>query len=363
MRDTERRFLEKAIDSNWIAPTGPDVTAFEEEIATETGRTHAVAVTNGTAALHLALLIAGVGPGDVVLGSTLTFIGSVSPIVHCGAQPAFIDSEAATWNLCPQLLEDDLLERARLNTLPRAVVAVDVFGASAEYDQILPILSDYDVPLIEDAAEALGASYRGDRCGSFGDSAIVSFNGNKIVTSSGGGAYVTNDAQAASRARYLAANAREATAHYEHTEIGFNYGMSNLLAAFGRGQLQDLDERIARRRAIRDAYVAAFEDHAEVDVHTVPDHHQPNYWLTCITIADSAPFSPEQLRLRLEANNIESRPLWKPMHQQPVFANAPARLNGVSDDLFERGLCLPSGTGMTDGDVERIVSTLQAAMS
>jgi len=362
VRNAERRFLDKAIDSNWIAPAGPDLTAFEDEIAVATGRAHAVAVTNGTAALHLALLIAGVGPGDVVLGSTLTFIGSTSPVIQCGAEPVFLDSEATTWNLCPQLLAAELKERAGRNALPRAVVCVDLYGASADYDEIVPLLNRYDVPLIEDAAEALGATYRGDPCGSFGDAAIVSFNGNKIVTSSGGGAYVTNDATAASRARYLAANARESTIHYEHHEVGFNYGMSNLLAAFGRGQLQDLHERVERRRVIRDSYIGVTQDHSDISVHTLPDDHQPNCWLTCIYLSPESSHSPEDIRIRLEAENIESRPIWKPMHQQPVFRGAQARLNGVADRLFATGLCLPSGTGMTDGEIERVMGALEQAL-
>jgi len=362
VRSAERRFLEKAIDSNWIAPTGPDLTAFEEEIAVATGRSHAVAVTNGTAALHLALLVAGVGPGDVVLGSTLTFIGSTSPVVYCGAEPVFLDSEPTTWNLCPQLLADELKARAARNELPRAVICVDLYGASAEYDEIVGVLERYDVPLIEDAAEALGATYRGAPCGSFGDAAIVSFNGNKIVTSSGGGAYLTNDAEAAARARHLAANARESTVHYEHNEIGFNYGMSNLLAAFGRGQLQDLHERIERRRSIRNRYLAVTHGNADITVNTLPDHHRSNCWLTCIELSSESPHTPEGIRSRLEAENIESRPIWKPMHQQPVFRGAQARLNGVSDRLFANGLCLPSGTGMTDAEIERVTTALGQAI-
>jgi dTDP-4-amino-4,6-dideoxygalactose transaminase len=274
----------------------------------------------------------------------------------------FIDSESSTWNLCPQLLEDELSACAAQGQLPAAVVAVDLYGASAEYDAILSVLANYEVPLIEDAAEALGARYRGQHCGSFGQAAILSFNGNKVVTASGGGAYTTDDEQAARRVRYLAGNAREPAVHYEHNEVGFNYGLSNLLAAFGRGQLQDLDRRIERRREIREVYAEAFADIDHIAMHDLPDHHESNCWLTCIVIDDQASYEPEDIRLHLEADNIESRPVWKPMHRQPVFRDARARLNGVSDRLFRRGLCLPSGSGMSDSDLERVVSSIRSAI-
>lgn len=362
VRDEERRFLANAIDSNWIAPTGPDLEAFEAQIAALAGRSFAVGVVNGTAALHLALLVAGVGPGDQVLTSTFTFIGSASPIVHCGAEPVFIDSESTTWNLCPQLLSDELASCAKRGSLPAAVVSVDLYGASAEYDEILAVCAEYDVPLIEDAAEALGASYRGASCGSFGQSAILSFNGNKIVTTSGGGAFVSDDERLIDRARYLASNARENTVHYEHYEVGYNYRLSNLLAAFGRGQVSDLRRRIERRKQIHNAYAAAVADVPSVDLHTVPEHHEPNYWLSCLEISQNSNTTVEALRIQLESDNIESRPLWKPMHLQPVFSNARSRTNGVSQALFGRGVCLPSSNGMSDDDVERVVASLHRAL-
>lgn len=362
VRADERERILEAVDSNWIAPVGPALTAFESELAAATGRAHAVGLASGTAALQLALVQLGVGPGDEVLCSSLTFIGSAAPIVHCGAQPVFIDSESSSWNLSPQLLADELAACRERGKLPAAVVAVDLYGAAAEYDEICALLADEQIPLVEDAAEALGASYRGAPCGSFGESAILSFNGNKIITTSGGGAYVTNDAEAAERVRFLATQARENHVHYEHVEVGYNYRLSNLLAAFGSGQLAALPERIERRRSIASAYAGVVGPIVGVTLHEVPSHHAPNHWLSCILLSSEAPCTAEELRLHLEQHSIESRPVWKPMHLQPAFAAARSRTDGTGERLFREGLCLPSGSGMTDSQLERVIAALAAKL-
>lgn len=360
VRQFERQYVLDAIDSNWIAPAGPDLHKFENSLAQATGRRFGVALTSGTAALHLALIEAGVQAGDSVLCSTLTFIGSAGPIVHCGAEPVFIDSEEDSWNMDPNLLEAELIERSKAGALPKAAIVVDLYGNCADYDSICPILENFGVDLIEDAAEALGASHNGDPAGSFGRSAILSFNGNKIITSSGGGAFVTNDEKAASRVRYLATQAREAAVHYEHTEIGFNYRMSNICAALGRAQLDTLADRISRRREIFGAYEATFVDFADATLFNPQPSADTNRWLTCATL-------PENVRNRLigglEEHNIESRPVWKPMHLQPVFRDANVRNNLVSERLFATGVCLPSGSGMSDEDLTRVTSAITTILS
>jgi dTDP-4-amino-4,6-dideoxygalactose transaminase len=290
-------------------------------------------------------------------------VGTVGPVVHIGARPVLIDSEPTSWNLSPALLAEELTERRRANRLPAAVIAVDLYGRCADYDEITRLCAEVEVPLIEDAAEALGATRNGRPAGSFGEMAVLSFNGNKIITSSGGGALVCDDPHTAERARYLATQARQPEVHYEHTEIGFNYRLSNLLAAFGHGQLDTLDERIQRRREIRSRYTEALADVPGVEVAPTGKGNEDNAWLTCILVdPDQCPQSPEDLRLALEAEDIESRPLWKPMHLQPALSKAAARLDGTSERLFEQGLCLPSGSAMSDGGLERVIGLLTKAL-
>jgi dTDP-4-amino-4,6-dideoxygalactose transaminase len=362
VRADERTRLLAALDSGWVAPVGPDLDAFEEELAERSGAAHAVALSSGTAALHLALLLAGVGPGDDVLVPTLTFAASAFPVSYLGARACFVDSEPTTWNLSPGLLAEELDARRSEGRLPAAVVVVDLYGQCADYDAIVPLCEELGIPVVEDAAEALGATWGGRRAGSFGTTGVLSFNGNKVITTSGGGALVTDDAEAAARARYLATQARQPEVHYEHVDIGFNYRLSNLLAAFGRGQLATLDDRIARRQEIRAAYGKLVAPVDGVELSPVDERGAANAWLSCITIDPGTGRTPEQVRRALEDDDIESRPLWKPMHAQPVFAGHPARLDGTADRLFATGLCLPSGSGMTDADLDRVLTRLASAL-
>lgn len=361
VRQAERDLLLGALDSGWVAPVGPDLDAFEHELAELAGRTCAVGLSSGTAALHLALHELGIGAGDEVLVSTFTFAATANAVAYCGATPVFVDSEPTTWNLSPELLEAELKVRSDRGRLPAAVIVVDLYGQCASYERIEPLLARYDIPLIEDAAEAIGASLHGRPAGSFGRAGVFSFNGNKLITTSGGGMLVTDDDRFAARIRHLATQAREPAAHYEHTEIGFNYRLSNLLAAFGRGQLVTLGERIERRREIREAYAQLFAGIPGTRLNPIAPDHLSNHWLTCVTIDPAeAGFDREALRLHLDAADIEARPLWKPMHRQPVFAEAPHRIDGTSDGLFEIGLCLPSGSGMGDGDLGRVIDCIGA---
>ncbi len=357
LRGPERAAVLAALDSGWLAPVGPDLDAFEASLADLTGRAHAVGLASGTAALHLALRELGVGPGDDVLVSTFTFAGTVFPITYCGATPFLVDSEPDSWNLSPDLLAEELAERRRTGrVMPKAAVVVDLYGVCADYARIVPLLEEHEVPLVEDAAEAIGAARAGRAAGSFGHAGALSFNGNKLVTTSGGGALVTDEAVAAGRWRHLATQAREPGAHYEHAEVGFNYRLSNVLAALGRGQLADLGDRIARRRAIRERYAGAFAGCAGIALNPIPAEAEPNHWLTCITVDPAvAGCSAPDLMAHLEAADIESRPTWRPMHRQPVFAEAPSRLDGTSDRIAATGLCLPSGSGLTDAELDRVV--------
>jgi dTDP-4-amino-4,6-dideoxygalactose transaminase len=355
----ERELLLDAYDSNWIAPLGPHVDAFERELAARAGMPHAVALSSGTAALHLALLLLGVGPGDDVLVSTFTFAATANAVTYVGARPVFVDSEAASWNLDPDLVAEELQRRAATGTLPAAVIAVDLYGQCADYHRLLDACGRYDVPVIEDAAEALGASHRGEPAGSFGTIGVFSFNGNKIITCGGGGMLVSRDAAHAQRARHLATQARDPAPHYQHSDIGFNYRLSNLLAAVGRGQLRGLDAKIERRRHINDRYRAQFANVPGITFAPVTPTGEPNYWLTCVLIdPDGFGTDREKIRLRLEEQDIESRPTWKPMHCQPVFAACPVIGGAVSERAFEFGLCLPSGAAMTDADVDRVAAVV-----
>lgn len=358
MGPDERTLLLDAFDSNWIAPLGPHVEAFEKELALRVSVPHAAALSSGTAALHLALQLLGVARGDDVVVSTLTFAASANPVTYLGARPVFIDSETKTWNLDPDLLEEELESRRRgARPMPKAVVVVDLYGQCANYTRLEPLCAKYGVPLIEDAAEALGATWNGKPAGGFGAFGVFSFNGNKIITTSGGGMLVGPDKALIDKARFLATQARDPAPHYQHSHIGYNYRLSNLLAAVGRGQLRVLDERIAARRRNRALYEQAFHDVPGIRFMPLAAEGTWNGWLTVVVI-DPREFgaSREQLRVALEQQNIESRPVWKPMHLQPVFAECPVRGGAVSAAIFEDGLCLPSGSSLTTADMERVAS-------
>jgi pyridoxal phosphate-dependent aminotransferase EpsN len=358
----EQQYVADAFATNWVTPLGPHVDAFEHEFAEVVGADHAVALSSGTAALHLALQLAGVGPGDEVLASTLTFVASVNPIVYLGARPVFIDSDVASWNMDPALLEETLERKARTGRRPKAVVVVHLYGQSADLDPIVAACARYEVPLIEDAAEALGASYKGRAPGTVGAAGIYSFNGNKIITTAGGGMLVTADGALATHARKLATQARDPAPHYEHSEIGYNYRLSNVLAAIGRGQLKVLEERVAARRrnfafyaeAVGDLPGIAFMPEAAWGTHT--------RWLTTLTIDPrQLGVDRESLRRSLDAAGIEARPVWKPMHLQPLYAGCSVTGGAVADDLFARGLCLPSGSSLSEADLERVVGVIRRA--
>lgn len=357
----EERAVVDAMRSGWIAPLGPDVDAFEEALAARTGRAHAVALSSGTAALHLGLLVLGVRPGTVVLTSTMTFAATANAIVYTGAEPFFVDSDPDSGNMDPALLEEALAVLRERGESVGAIVPVDLLGKAADYTEIERIASDYGVPVLSDAAESLGAAHAGRPAGSFGTAAAVSFNGNKIMTTSGGGALVTDDAQLAARARYLATQARQPVAHYEHTEIGYNYRLSNLLAALGRAQLSRLDGMIGRRRAIRARYRDFFAGVPGVRLFGETGDEADNCWLTSVIVDPVvAGWAPSSLAAALAEDEIESRPLWKPMHLQPVFADARVIDVGVSQRLFEQGLTLPSGSVLEESDIDRVLKRIKA---
>jgi dTDP-4-amino-4,6-dideoxygalactose transaminase len=359
--EDERTMLLDAFDSNWIAPLGPHVDAFEAEFAERLGGGHAVALSSGTAGLHLALLMLGIGPGDDVLLPSFTFVATANVIRYLGARPVFVDSSASTWNIDPDLVATELESRSRRGQLPRALLTVDLYGQSADYAPLRSLCQQYDIPLIEDAAEALGATYQDQAVGTFGAAGVFSFNGNKIITTSGGGMLVTSSAELAHRARYLATQARDPAPHYQHSVLGFNYRLSNLLAAVGRAQLGRLDHHLSRRRHINDVYRQALSGLPGVEFMPIADYGQSNHWLTCLTIdPDRFGADREAIRLALEDVDIESRPTWKPLHLQPVFSHAPRVGGSVCADIFERGLCLPSGSALTDGDLERVIEVVTA---
>lgn len=354
----EREYVELAIEGGWVAPAGPDLTAFEQEISALTGWTGAVALTSGTAALHLALLAVGVQPGDEVLCSTFTFAASANAIHYCGANPVFIDSEPNSWNMSPALLADELAAAQARGRLPAAVLVVDLYGQCADFDPIMEQCRELGIPVVEDAAEALGATYKGRPAGTLGDIGIFSFNGNKIITTSGGGMLVTPHRETADRVRYLSTQARQPVSHYEHTEIGYNYRLSNVLAAMGRAQLSRLPAMSRRRLEINALYRELFSDSDELQFMPVPAWSRWNGWLTCLVCAD--PLVPIRIQAALISNGIECRPLWKPMHQQPAFEHCRSRTDGTADFLFERGLCLPSGSSLSDSQVHEIVDVVRS---
>ncbi len=358
MGGTEQDFVKEAFETNWVAPLGPNVDGFEKDIESYLNTDiYAAALSSGTAALHLGLRLLGVTTGDEVLCQSLTFAASANPIVYLGAKPVFVDSESNTWNICPEQLEIAIKDRISKGKKPKAIVAVHLYGMPYNVEAIHNVASEYKIPVLEDSAEALGSSYHGVKCGTFGDIAILSFNGNKIITTSGGGALISKNVKHKERAIFLATQARDNAPHYEHSEVGYNYRMSNITAGIGRGQMQVLDSHVANRRRNFDFYKKHLENYSEIRFLEEPEGYSSNRWLTCIETTSYQ--LREGLRLSLAEENIESRPLWKPMHQQAVFADCDAYLNGFSDDLFDRGLCLPSGSNLEEDDLYRIVSVIK----
>ncbi len=361
MGDYEQKFVQEAFDTNWIAPVGPHVDAFEAEFCQLVGAGNAAAVSSGTAAIHLALRLLGIGTGDEVFCSTLTFTATANPIVYQGAKPVFIDSDRTSWNMNPDLLETALAKRDRLGKLPKAVILVHLYGQSADIEPILATCNRYGVPLIEDAAEALGATYKGQSPGTFGKIGIYSFNGNKIITTSGGGMLVSDDPEIVSKARFLATQARDKAPHYQHSEIGYNYRLSNILAGIGRGQLRVLGERVAARRRNYEIYNSTLGKLPGVEFMPEASFGKATRWLTCLTI-NPRDFGAdrEQIRLAMAAKQIETRPVWKPLHIQPVFADCESIGGEVAEDLFARGLCLPSGSNLTLEEIEEVIEAFTA---
>lgn len=362
MGGSEQEYIKEAFDANWIAPVGSNIDALELQLENYLGRGAVAALNSGTSALHLGLILLGVGVGDVVLCQSLTFAASANPILYQGAIPVFIDSESETWNLCPIALEEAILDQIKNNKKPKAIVAVHLYGVPYQVDAIRAIADRYGIPLLEDSAEALGSRYKGRACGSFGDLGVLSFNGNKIITTSGGGALVCRTKELKERVVFLATQAKENTPHYQHNEIGYNYRMSNICAGIGRGQMEVLDEHVALRREMHAFYVDLFKDIEGVTVFSVPNEdYFANYWLSAILVAPNTKngIDRDALRLAFEAANIESRPLWKPMHLQPVFEHFPYYGGQLAERLFEDGLCLPSGSNLTDKERNRIAATVQ----
>jgi dTDP-4-amino-4,6-dideoxygalactose transaminase len=365
----ELQYVNEAFATNWIAPLGPHVNAFEQGLQIETQTKNAAALSSGTSALHLALILLGVKAGDIVFCQSITFSASANPIAYQGAIPVFIDSECDTWNMDPGLLKAALEEAKQNGKLPKAIIPVHLYGMPAKMDEILSIAKDFGVSVIEDAAEALGSSINNKPCGSFGEFGVLSFNGNKIITTSGGGALISENAEMIEKARFLATQARDAAPHYQHSQIGYNYRMSNVLAGIGRGQLEVLDERVGARRNNYERYKKYFAKHNnagfDIQFQEEPEGYYSNRWLTCILVdpTQNKGLTREEIRLAMDAENIETRPLWKPMHLQPVFVSSKSYLNGVSDKLFENGLCLPSGSNLTEDEFERIFNCLDIILS
>ena len=348
--DEEMKYIQQAFDTNWVAPLGPNVEGFENELKEYVNVKNATALSSGTSAIHLALKVLGVKEGDVVFCSSLTFSATVNPVIYEKAIPVFIDSDYKTWNMSPKALQNAFDDAVKNNKLPKAVIVVNLYGQSADYDEILKICNKYNVPVIEDAAESLGTTYKDRQTGTIGEIGIFSFNGNKIITTSGGGMMVSNNEEYTKKALFLATQAREPERHYEHKEIGYNYRMSNICAGIGRGQLKVLDERISKKKYIYESYKKAFENIDDIEM--MPIYENPNYWLSVMTIKEGSSIKPIDIMEKLEKENIESRPVWKPMHMQPVFKDykffSDLDEGSVSEDLFNRGVCLPSDTKMTD---------------
>ena len=354
----EMQYVQEAFDSNWIAPLGTNVNEFEKELASKVGADHAAALTSGTGAIHLALMAAGVGEGDIVLCPTLTFSATANPIIYVNATPVFIDSDYETWNMDPNAVEAAF---EKYGDKIKAVLVVHLYGLSADMDKIMAICNKYNVPVIEDAAESLGAYYKGQHTGTFGEFGIFSFNGNKIITTSGGGMLVSNNEEKVKKVRFWSTQSRDQARHYQHSELGFNYRMSNVVAGIGRGQLRVLDQRVAKKKHIFEYYKRELEHLEGINFMPVNEWDEPNYWLSCMTL--SGKIKPLDIMEKLEANNIESRPVWKPMHLQPFFEEYDYIGNNVSQQLFENGICLPSDTKMTDQDLERVCRLIKEMWS
>ena len=363
MGGNEQKYIQEAFDTNWIAPLGPNVSGFEKDLEKYLSEdVYVGALSSGTAALHLALILLGVKQNDEVICQSMTFSASANPIVYLGAKPIFIDSEPETWNMCPKALEEAILHRISAGIKPKAIIGVHLYGMPFKVDEIKAIATKYDIPLVEDSAESLGSSYKGQKCGTFGDMAILSFNGNKIITTSGGGALVVKSIEQKEKAIFLSTQARDNAPHYQHSEIGYNYRMSNICAGIGRGQMEVLDKHIALRRQMHLFYVDLFRDINGVTVLSEPnENYFSNHWLSCIVIDESKTngITREDLRLALEKDNIESRPLWKPMHLQPVFKDYIFVGGTNAESLFNNGLCLPSGSNLSENDKERILKIVK----
>ena len=362
MGGTEQHYIQEAFDANWIAPLGPNVTNFEQDLESYlSNQVHVGALSSGTAAIHLGLLLLGVQAGDEVICQTMTFSASANPILYLGATPVFVDSEPETWGLCPQAVALAIESSLQKGKKPKAIIAVHLFGVPYQIEALRKVANQYQIPILEDAASALGSSYKGQKCGTFGDIGIVSFNGNKIITTSGGGAIVTRTKEQKEKAIFYATQARDNAPHYQHSEIGYNYRMSNICAGIGRGQMEVLEKHVQLRRDMHDFYVKLFASIEGVKVFEAPSKdYFANYWLSTITIDENKTkgITRETLRLALEAENIESRPLWKPMHLQPIFSSYPYYGGTIAEELFENGLCLPSGSNLTDHDRERIAAVI-----
>ena len=366
MGGTEQSFVNEAFDTNWVAPLGPNVTGFENDLQEFIGGTsHVAALSSGTAAIHLGLILLDVKAGDEVLCQTFTFSASANPIMYQGATPIFVDSEEDTWNICPNALEEAIKDRISKGKKPKAIIAVHLYGMPYKVDEVRVVSEKYQIPILEDSAEALGSHYKSKMCGTFGDIAALSFNGNKIITTSGGGALVSSRSEIKEKAIFLATQARDNAPHYQHSHVGYNYRLSNISAGIGRGQMEVLQKHIDLRRKMHDFYKEIFQNNKEVTVfEEFSADYYSNHWLSCITIDSSVSGkTSEQLRLVLEQENIESRPLWKPMHLQPIFEMYPYYGNMVSENLFKNGLCLPSGSNLNDADRLRIKEVIELFFS
>ena len=355
----EKKYVDEAFDQNWIAPAGPHLDQFEDEISRFSNGYEVAVLSSGTAAIHLSLILLGIKKDDIVLCSSFTFSASVNPVIYQGATPVFIDSEPETWNMDPVLLEDAINNYIKIGRKPKAIILVHLYGYPAKLDQILEISKKYNIPIIEDAAEAIGSKYKDQPLGTFGEIGVFSFNGNKIITTSSGGAIISKTKQFIKKAKFLATQARDNTPHYEHSEIGYNYRMSNVCAAIGIGQIEVLESRVEKRRFIYNYYKEKLTSIPFVSFVDDMDGYFSNRWLTTILISEKSVINREDIRLKLLENNIESRPLWKPMHMQPVFSSYKSYINGVSEDLFKRGLCLPSGSIMQEKDLNRVVDIIK----
>lgn len=365
MGGMEQEFVKEAFDTNWVAPLGPNVNNFEKEIAEYVGAKDAAALVSGTSAIHLALKAIGIKKGDRVFCTSLTFAASCNPIMYENGEPVFIDSEPESWNMSPVALEKAFIKAKEENKMPIAVIVVHLYGQSADMDKIMEICNRYNTPIIEDAAESLGATYRGKQTGTFGRFGVFSFNGNKIITTSGGGMLVSDDEEKIAKARFWSTQARDNARHYEHTELGYNYRMSNITAGIGRGQLRVLNERIAQKKRIFERYTEAFNSIKDIVMMPICEYGEPNYWLSCMTLKEESKVKSLDIILALEEKNIESRPIWKPMHMQPYYSefeffNHNEDEISVAEDIFNRGVCLPSDTKMTEEEIDKVINIIKS---